>query len=59
MSVKHPANARQKGQARKRRVHRAWRRAQTAEIRHAHNDAMRAAGHPGWIERPWGSSRYR
>lgn len=47
--VKQASNARQKGEIRKRRRHRAERRAATADIREARNIQMRALGHPGWV----------
>ncbi len=41
--------ARTKGLARKRRQHRAERRAATASVREAINEKKRAEGHPGWV----------
>ena len=44
-------SAKKQGALRKARVHRAKRRAATATVREAFNQAMRAAGHPGWRPR--------
>lgn len=48
MSSGYKPNARKRGQLRKRRVHRAWRRAATRHLQEAYNEKMRAEGHPGW-----------
>ena len=41
--------ATQRGEIRKRRRHRAERRAATTPQREAHNDMMRRSGHLGWV----------
>lgn len=41
--------AKSKGELKKRRRHRAWRREATKEVREARNKKMRAEGHPGWV----------
>jgi len=42
------SQANRKGIIRKRRQHRAERRAATRSVREAHNARMRSLGHPGW-----------
>jgi hypothetical protein len=42
-------SARQKGERKKRRRHRADRREATKEIREKINEQKRAEGHPGWV----------
>jgi len=49
--MKYSNNSSKQGQIRKRRRKRAERREATAEARQAINDKMRAAEHPGWVER--------
>lgn len=44
-------SARKRGELKKRRRHRAERRAATAHLREQHNETMRAQGHPGWVHR--------
>lgn len=48
----HSKKAKIKGVVRKRRRHRAERRAATTSIREAVNEKRRAEGHPGWVESP-------